>query len=56
MKTIFWNACAFYRIVLLKPNPITVSGSKLVGDQLQNNFEPASVVEFGFLFAVCYYY
>jgi len=32
----------------LKPNSITLSGSKLVGDQLRTSFEPASVMEFGF--------
>jgi len=26
----------------LKPNSITLSGSKLVGDQLRTSFEPAS--------------
>jgi len=32
----------------LKPNSITLSGSKLVGNQLRTSFEPASVMEFGF--------
>ena len=32
----------------LKPNSITLSGSKLVGDQLRTSSEPASVMEFGF--------
>jgi len=31
----------------LKPNSITLAGSKLVGDQLRTSFEPASVMEFG---------
>ena len=31
-----------------KPNSITLSGSKLVGDQLRASFEPASVMEFSF--------
>ena len=30
------------------PNSITLSGSKLVADQLRTSFEPASVMEFGF--------
>jgi len=33
---------------ILKPNSITLSGSKLVGDKLRTSFEPASVMEFGF--------
>jgi len=32
----------------LKPNSITLAGSKLVADQLQTTFEPDSVMEFGF--------
>ena len=32
----------------LKPNPIKLSASKLVGDQLRTSFELASVIEFGF--------
>jgi len=35
----------------LKPNSITLAGSKLVADQLRTSFEPASVMEFGFYFA-----
>ena len=34
--------------VVLKPNSITLAGSKLVDDQLQTSFEPDSVMEFGF--------
>jgi len=34
--------------VQLKPNSITLSSSKLVGDHLRTSSEPASVMEFGF--------
>jgi len=37
-----------YLVPLLKPNSITLSGSKLVGDQLRTSFKPDSVMEFGF--------
>ena len=33
--------------IWLKPNSITLAGSKLVGDQLRTSFEPDSVMEFG---------
>jgi len=33
--------------VVLKPNSITLAGSKLVDDQLRTSFEPDSVTEFG---------
>ena len=53
--------CLCLSVTELKPNSITLAGSKLVrswsqtglklvGDQLRTSFEPASVMKFGFYY------
>jgi len=45
-ETRIWRV--FTVILYLKPNSITLAGSKLVGDQLRTSFEPDGVMEFCF--------
>jgi len=51
LKDSSWYRTPHYRQhVVLKPNSITLAGSKLIGDQLRTSFEPDSVMEFGFYY------